>query len=77
MNFWIKCGFLAHRDLTRKSLIFQNELELAVSFYLTTLALQSTFEPARDRLVSITCEHRDIMKKLEMNAKTKEENDAT
>ena len=37
-----------------------------MSFYLTTLALQSTFEPARDRLIAITCEHRDILKNLEM-----------
>ena len=28
---------------------------MAVSFYLSTLALQSTFEPARDRLLSIQC----------------------
>ena len=45
--------------------LFQNELELAVSFYLTTLALQSTFEPARDRLIAISCKNRDILKNLE------------
>ena len=44
-----------------------------MSFYLTTLALQSTFEPARDRLVSITCGHRDIMKNLEMNSNNENE----
>ena len=44
---------------------FQNELELAVSFYITTLALQSTFEPARDRLLAITCKNSDILKNLE------------
>ena len=47
------------------SLHLQNELELAVSFYLTTLALQSTFEPARDRLIAISCKNSDIMKNLE------------
>jgi hypothetical protein len=35
--------------------LFQGDLEMAVSFYLSTLALQSTFEPARDRLVAIQC----------------------
>ncbi len=33
----------------------QDDLDMAVSFYLSTLALQSTFEPARDRLLSIQC----------------------
>jgi len=45
--------------------VSKNELELAVSFYLTTLALQSTFEPARDRLIAISCKNRDILKNLE------------
>ena len=39
----------------------QKELDMAVSFYLTTLALQSTFEPANDRLMAIYC---DQLKKL-------------
>ena len=40
----------------------QNELDMAVSFYLTTLALQSTFEPANDRLKAIYCNHSDKLK---------------
>ncbi len=28
---------------------------MATAFYLSTLALQSSFEPARDRLLSIQC----------------------
>jgi hypothetical protein len=38
----------------------QNELDLAVSFYLSTLALQSTFEPASDRLLAITCKANEV-----------------
>ncbi len=35
--------------------VTKNDLEMAVAFYLSTLALQSTFEPAKDRLLSIQC----------------------
>ena len=52
---------------------FQNELDMAVSFYLTTLALQSTFEPANDRLMAIYCNHSDKLKKTRENIVDKEE----
>ena len=46
---------------------------MAVSFYLTTLALQSTFEPANDRLMAIYCNHSDKLKKTRENIVDKEE----
>jgi tetratricopeptide (TPR) repeat protein len=34
----------------------KQDLQMAKAFYQSTLALQSTFEPARDRLMSILCD---------------------
>ena len=67
ISFCIKTDFFILPNFWNFYLVFffQNELELAVSFYLTTLALQSTFEPARDRLIAISCKNRDILKNLE------------
>ena len=35
--------------------VLQNELTMAMSFYDSTLNLQSTFESARDRLLDLQC----------------------
>ncbi|CAM6006292.1 unnamed protein product [Sphagnum balticum] len=35
--------------------IFQGRLDLATEFYLSTLALQTNFEPARERIRAVYC----------------------